>query len=29
MGEPFAAIEEEFLRFTSEIVWCTFTTVDA
>jgi general stress protein 26 len=29
MAESFASFEEEFLRFTSEIVWCTVTTVDA
>jgi hypothetical protein len=28
MAESFAAVEEEFLRLTSEIVWCTVTTVD-
>lgn len=28
MAESFAPFEEEFLRFTSEIVWCTVTTVD-
>jgi hypothetical protein len=28
MPESFAAFEAEFLRFTSEIVWCTATTVD-
>jgi hypothetical protein len=29
MGESFAALEEEFLRFTRAIVPCTATTVDA
>jgi uncharacterized pyridoxamine 5'-phosphate oxidase family protein len=29
MGESFAALEEEFLRFTREIVLCMATTVDA
>lgn len=28
MAETFAAIEADFVQFTSEIVWCTVTTVD-
>ncbi len=28
MAESFAEFEDDFLRFTSEIVWCTVTTVD-
>lgn len=28
MAERFAEIEEDFLAFTAEIVWCTATTVD-
>jgi general stress protein 26 len=28
MAEPFAALKDEFLRITGEVVWCTVTTVD-
>lgn len=28
MSESFAALEQEFLQLTSEIIWCTVTTVD-
>lgn len=28
MAETFAAIERDFLQITSEVVWCTVTTVD-
>ncbi|WP_067491873.1 pyridoxamine 5'-phosphate oxidase family protein [Actinomadura hibisca] len=28
MAEQFSALQDDFLRFTHEIVWCTVTTVD-
>ncbi|MGI5167004.1 pyridoxamine 5'-phosphate oxidase family protein [Spirillospora sp. CA-253888] len=28
MAVPFSAVQDDFLRFTHEIVWCTVTTVD-
>jgi hypothetical protein len=29
MAERFAALKDDFLRLTAEIVWCTVTTVDS